>query len=209
MRDARLDEVSGMAFALEHGRDRIAAALADDDDDLALAVLVLEQAAVAPVLAKVRRLHIAAEIAAIDFRNLAFSADHPVLVLGCHRLAELVQEHEGALVGQAQIAGDRQCALALHFVAEDRDGREIDAQGKLVRRKQRARGQREILGASPAAEAQATVRPAALIGVNTAAMRANRRAIGLSPAHFAESLFRHTIGHAEDLSQAQCLCRPR
>ena len=38
--DARLDEVCGVAFALEDCRDRIAAALANDDDALALAVLV-------------------------------------------------------------------------------------------------------------------------------------------------------------------------
>ena len=114
----------------------------------------MTKAAVAAVLFEVRGLDVAAEIAAIDFRNLAFAADHAVLELARHRLAELVQEHEGALVGQAQIAGDRQRGLALDLVAEDRDGREIHAQRQLVRGEQRARGQREVLGASPAAEAE-------------------------------------------------------
>ena len=206
MGDAGLDEGRSVAFSLEDGRNRIAVALADDNDALALAVLVDRKAAVAAVLLEIGGLHIAAEITAIHFRCLAFAADHAVLELAGHCLAKLVQEHEGALVSQAQIAGDRQRGLALHFVAEDRDGREVHAERQLVRGEQRARGEREVLGASPAAEAERAVRPAALVSVNTAAVRANRSALRVSPAHFTEGFFRLAIGHAEDLSQAQRLC---
>ena len=45
--------------------------------------------------------------------------------MSCHRFAHLVRENEGALVCQPEIAGERQRGLALHFVTEDRDGREI------------------------------------------------------------------------------------
>ncbi len=111
--DAGLDEGCGVALSLEDCRDAVAVALTDDDDALALAVLVGQEAAVAAVLLEVRGLHIAAEICAIDFRGLVFTADHPALVFGRHRLAELVQENEGAFIGQAQIAGDRQRGLAI------------------------------------------------------------------------------------------------
>ena len=92
------------ASALEHGRNRIAAMLADDDDDLALAVLIAGQAAIAAVLAEVRRLDVAAEIAAIDLGDLALAADDAALHFLGHRLAHLVQENASGLVGDAQIA---------------------------------------------------------------------------------------------------------
>ena len=51
-----------------------------------------------------------------------------------------MQQHEGALVGHVQIAGERQRRLALDLIAEDRDGREIAAQRQLVAGEQRAAG---------------------------------------------------------------------
>ena len=74
-----LMKLSGLAFRLEHGRDRVAVALANDDDDLALAVLILREATVAAVLLVVRRLDVAAEIAAVDFGDLALAADDAAL----------------------------------------------------------------------------------------------------------------------------------
>ena len=73
-------------------------------------------------------------------------------------------QHECTLVGNAQVPAQCQCALALHFVAEDRDGGEVALQGQLVRCEQRAAGNGEILAASRAAEAVGASAAAALIG---------------------------------------------
>src|SRR5579885_3762624 len=72
--DVSLNERKGLTFGLEHSRDRIAVPLAHDNHGLALAVLVAEQAPIAAMLFQVRGLHIAAEIAAIDFGYLAAAA---------------------------------------------------------------------------------------------------------------------------------------
>ena len=50
-RDVGADEVQGFRFAAEHAGQRLAAALADHDNDLALAGLVLPQPPIAAVLA--------------------------------------------------------------------------------------------------------------------------------------------------------------
>ena len=63
------------ATSTEHARQRLAAALADHDDDLALARLVLPQPTIPAVLAAVRGLDVAAEIAAVDLGALAWTAD--------------------------------------------------------------------------------------------------------------------------------------
>ena len=142
-------------FRLEHGRQAVAAVLADHDDDLALAGLVFGQAAVTAVLAQVGGLHVAAEIGAIDCGLLALAADLAAAHLGGHRLAHLVAENERRLVGQAKVAAHGEHALALHFVAEDRDGREVHAQRELVRGEQRPDVIAEILLAGLAPEARA------------------------------------------------------
>jgi len=69
---------------------------------------------------------------------------------------------------------------------EDRNGREIAAQRELVERKERPACDREILPAGPATEPEQAIRAAALIGVQTAAMRADRRAVCLRPAYLAK-----------------------
>ena len=133
--DAALDPRQRLAFRLEHARQRLAAALADHDHDLALAGLVSAQAAVNAVLLQVGGLHVAAEVGAIDFGLGAVVADLAALHFLGHGFAQLVREHEGRLVGQAEIAAQRQHRLALDLVAEDRDGREIAAQRQLVARR--------------------------------------------------------------------------
>ena len=138
--DTRAQELHGPGFRLEHGRDGVAATLADHDHDLALAGLIAEQATVAAVLAIIGGLDVAAEIAAIHFRNLAFAADNAAPQFCRHCFAQLVEQHESALVGDVQIAGERQRRLALDLIAEDRNGREIAAQRQLVRGKQRPAG---------------------------------------------------------------------
>ena len=181
-------------FGAEHGRERVAAALADDDDDLALAVLIASEAAVPAILFQIGGLHVAAEIAAIDFRDLAFAAEHAALHFGGHRFAHLVQQHESGLVGDAQIAAHGERRLAFHLVAEDRDGREIGAQRQLVAGEQRPGGDAEILG-KPGIGTGARRSAAALVGINAAALRANRLAIGVGPADLAEGPFRFSVRH--------------
>ena len=72
-------------------------------------------------------------------------ADDAALQFFRHCLAQFVEQDESALVGQPQIAREGQRGLALHFVAEDRNGRQIVPQGPLVAGKQRSRRDREIL----------------------------------------------------------------
>jgi hypothetical protein len=100
---------------------------------------------------------IVAEIAAVDFRGLAFTTDNAAFHFLSHRLTKLVQEHECRLVGQAQVAAEGQGALALHFVAEHGNGRQIALEGQLVRGEQRPAGNGEILLAALAAEAERAI----------------------------------------------------
>jgi aldehyde dehydrogenase (NAD+) len=96
-----------LALRTKNGGDRIAVALADDDDNLALAVLMASEAAVDAGLFEVGGLHVAAKIAAINLSLFAFSADDAAFHFLCHGFTQLVQEDEGGLVGQAQVAGHK------------------------------------------------------------------------------------------------------
>jgi hypothetical protein len=62
----------------------------------------------------------------------AVVADGATLHFLGHRRSELVGEHEGGLVGEAEIARHGEHALALDLVAEDGD--EVVAQGPLAGR---------------------------------------------------------------------------
>jgi hypothetical protein len=119
-----------LAFRTEHGRDRIAATLANDDNHLALAVLVAGKAAINAVLFEVRGLDVAAEIAAVHL-CLTLAADNAALQFVRHGFPQFVQEHERALVRDAQVAGQRERGLALYLIAENGDGCEIAAARKL------------------------------------------------------------------------------
>jgi hypothetical protein len=65
----------------------------------------------------VRGFHVAAEIAAVDFRDLALASKLAALHFFGHGFAQFMEQHEGGLVGQAKIAGDRQGALAFYLIA--------------------------------------------------------------------------------------------
>ena len=52
-------------------------------------------------------------------------------VLRCHRLAQLVTEHESRLVLDVQVAAELQSRVALGTVHEDRDGEKVGADRKL------------------------------------------------------------------------------
>ncbi len=97
-----------------------------------------------------------------------------------------MQEHERRLVGQPQVAAESQRGLALHFVAEHRNGRQIPAQGQLVAGEQRPAGNGEILFAALAAEAQSAIRTTGFVGFDRTAGRADRRAVGIGPTDVLE-----------------------
>jgi len=158
------------------------------------------------MLFQVCRLHVAAKVAAIHFRDLAGTADGPALQFNRHRFPQLVGEHEGRLVRRAQVAGERQHRLALDLVAEDRNRREVAFQGQLVGGEQRARRDAEILAARLAAEPGRPARAAGAVGIDAAAVRADWLAVVVSPADLAERRFRLFVRHAEHLSEAQGLC---
>jgi len=166
--------------------------LTDHDNNLALAVLVLHQPPIAPVLFPVGWLHVATKICAVHFNLLALAAELVALYLRCHRLTQLVSEHESRLVLATEIAGERQSRLALHLVAEDRDGGEISAQRELVKREKCVARQAEILAARHAAEPESAGRAARLIAGRTATVRAHRLAVRVSPANRRE----HRLGLA-------------
>ena len=149
-----------------------AVAFADHDDNLALTILIAEQATVAAVLTEIRGFDIAAEVTAIDLCDFAVAAKRSASHFLSHRFAEFVQRHESGFVGEAEIPAHCERRLAFDLVAKDRDGREVGFQRQLVRGKQRPGRNAEILATSAALKTGRAVRTAAIVGVNTAAMRA-------------------------------------
>ncbi len=113
------NEGEAIRFALGHGRNGAALALAGDDDDAALAGLVLGKAAVDPVFLAVGRLDVAAEITAIHFNR---AGERCTLDFGGDGLAELVSENEGRLVLAIEIAGKLEHRNTLDRVRKDDDG---------------------------------------------------------------------------------------
>src|SRR5688500_12758407 len=76
-------------------------ALTHDDNALALAAGVRLQAAVLTIFLPVFRLHVAAEIAAVDLDNAVEGGTGD---FAAHGFAQLVKQHEGGLVLNVQIA---------------------------------------------------------------------------------------------------------
>ena len=79
------------------------------------------------MLAPICWLHVTAEKPAVDFRPFAVSADYCLPNLRGHRLAQFVRQNKTRLIRGTEIAGHRQHALALHFIAENRYGHEVAA----------------------------------------------------------------------------------
>ena len=100
--DPAFQRRQGLGFALEHEGKRAAVALAHDDDDAALAVLVDRKATVAAVFLVVRRLHVTAEIGAVD---LDFAAGFHRLDFRREGFADFVGENESRLILHVQFAG--------------------------------------------------------------------------------------------------------
>jgi len=75
LRDASANERSRLAFRIEYCRNRVTAAFTDYDYNLALAVLVPGETAVAAVFFLISRFDIAAELAAINVNLFAFTTE--------------------------------------------------------------------------------------------------------------------------------------
>ena len=136
----------------------------------------------AAVLLAVVRPDVAAEIGAVHLDRPAGAAELDVPGLRRHRLTDLVGEHEGRLVLDTQLARQGERALALHLVDKDDDGREVEAQRRLVEGKQRAAGRAEVPAAGLAAPARRAVRPPAVVAGAAATVRADRATAAVGPA---------------------------
>src|ERR1019366_4026881 len=195
--NAGLNSRERSRFALEHERKRAAGALAHDDDNAALAVLVDRKATVAAVFLVVRRLHIAPEISAVDFHDarrfhrLDFASDG---------FADFVSENEGGFVLHVQFAGKLKGAVTLHAVHEDRDGQEIVANRELAAREDGPARHAVLMIASLALEQRAR-----LIGIGSIAdaLRANWLAFGRGPTDLTEGVEGFIARHARDLREGK------
>lgn len=127
--DTAFDRRKRLRFALEYERQRAAYALAHDDDDAALAVLIDRKAAVAAVFLVISRLHVTAEIGAIDFD---FAAGFQRLDFRRHRLPDFVGHDVGRLVLAIEVARELQSAMSLRAVDEDRDRQKVSRDRKLA-----------------------------------------------------------------------------
>ncbi len=76
-----------------------------------------------------------------------------------------------------------------------------------MRGKQRPAGDGEILPAALATEAQHAIWAAGFVSLYRTAVWANRGAVGIGPTELAKGQFGFLQRHAEDLSEAQGLCR--
>ena len=116
--DTSADHRKGRIFGTGDERNGLALPLAHDDDDPTLAVLVLRKAPIAPIILVVCRLHITADVAAIDFHFTRYG----IVLLRRQRLADLMGEDECGLVLDIQVAAQLEGAMPLGAVHEDCDG---------------------------------------------------------------------------------------
>ena len=128
---------NGIAFVGNDEGKRLAAALAHDDDALALARTVESKATVLAVVLVIFRLHVATEIGAVDFHDAVKLAPH---LFAGHRFAQLVRKDERGLVLHVQITAQLQRGNALGAVDEDRNGGEQIDERELAAGEDRAAG---------------------------------------------------------------------
>ena len=107
-------------------------------------------------------------------------------------------EHERGFVLRPEIAAERQHALALDLVREDRHGHQVGPQRHLVEGEQCPGGNAEILAAGFAAPARRTIRPAAGIDRQATAVRAIGVAVVVGQAEPDKDPLGLLIRHARD-----------
>ncbi len=122
-RDALADCRDGVSFLPVHERKRAPIVFAHDNHDLPLAGLFFGQAAVNALVGLVLRLHMTAEIGAVDCVFAAFKFRLALFGLDC--FPEFVSENKGRLVLTIQIAAQLKRAMPLGAVREDRDGEQV------------------------------------------------------------------------------------
>ena len=128
--DVCADHRNRIAFPPDNPRPRVAMPLAGDDNDLALGI---EGAAIDPIDLPIRLAWPLAEISTVNLGLPIRAAEFAVAVnFGAHRLAQLVQQHEGALRVDVHVAGHMERRDAFEAVAEQRDHREVVADRQLV-----------------------------------------------------------------------------
>jgi len=146
--DVCADHRDCIAFPPNNPRPRVAVALAGDDDDLALSI---ERTAVGAINLPIRLPWSLTEISPI---NLGLTIDPAEFVaavnLGAHRLAELVEQHKGALGVDVHVAGHVKRRDAFESVAEQGDDGEVVADRELAAMEQRAARHRKLAAAAGA-----------------------------------------------------------
>lgn len=199
--DARFDHRDRFAFRAKHVRYRAAIALAGDDDDTTLAVLVLGKPAIDPVFFPVGGLEVTAEIRAI---NLDLASEFVGgLLFGSDGLADFVRHDVSRLVLAIQVAGELQRAMALRAVGEDGDGEQIRPDRQLAAGEDRPGRDRELMIAALALE-----QAARLVAVNgdAAAARAIWLAAVIRPTDLLEAIVRFLVRKPSNPSEAQAPC---
>ncbi len=185
------------SFTLEDERKRAAPALAHDDHDTALAVLVDREATVAAVFLVIGRLHVTADIAAVDFHD---ARGFHRLDFRCEGFADFVRENESRLVLHVQFARELQGAVAFHAVHEDRDGQEIVANRELAAREDRPARHAVLMVAALALEQRTGFEG---IGGAATATRANRLAFGRGPTDLFEGVAGFVVRHTGNLREGK------
>lgn len=180
MLDVIEDDRRASRFVRSDESERPPATFAHDDDRLALAVEVLQQAAILAVRLLVRGLHVSAEIGSIDLDG---AREFPGREFNRHRFAQFVGEDERGLVLHAEIAAQVKRRHALRAVDEDHDRGEQRREGQLATGEDRARRDAELVMARHALE-PATGRD--VVSLCTPALRANGATIGVGPAQLPE-----------------------
>lgn len=100
---AGLNRLHGLSLRAEREGEGLAVALADHDDDAALAGLVLGKPAVPPIFLAVLGADMAAEIGAIHLNG---AGDGSLSRLGCNGLTKLVSHHERRPILHVQVTGE-------------------------------------------------------------------------------------------------------
>lgn len=192
--DTSLKSRNRLRFALENERQRAAFALAHNDDDAALAILIDRKPAVAAVFLVVGWLHVTAEIGAVDFD---FAAGFHRLDFGRHRLADFVGHDVGRLILAVEIAGELQGAMALRAVDEDRDRQKVSRDRQLAAGEDSAGRNAELMVTSFALENRTAL---VAVDAKATAVRAHRLAFGRGPTDLFEGVAGFLFGHASNPS---------
>jgi len=99
--DTFLGEVDALGFAQESAGQGAPATLAQRDDDTPFARTVLQEPSIDAIFLDVSRADMAAEIGTVDLDSIG---ELQTGRLRCHRLTQLVHQHEGGLVLKVEIA---------------------------------------------------------------------------------------------------------